>query len=177
MPAKGLIDASESFRHYLTSYDSLTHVLPGAMIDQSVRGPGMWKKAQSTVFLESFGTGLSGYTSDVYMPDVIAPANSSLAFAGSVATGGNFTATMGFNDAGTSATDVCAAIIYVTKIRAGVGVMTKSAVATTSGFGTISIAYVEPGAIVGDVFQVAVDVSDAAGNWLLNFNAGSYTCK
>ena len=108
----------------------------------------------------------------VYMPDVTAPTNSSGAFAGSVATGGTFTATMGFSDAGTVDTDTCPAVIYVTKN----GVLTKSVVATTSGFGTIGIAYVQPGAVIGDVFQVTVDVSDAAGNWLVGFNLGVYTC-
>jgi hypothetical protein len=109
----------------------------------------------------------------VYMPDVTAPVNSSSAFAGSVATGGSFTANLAFTDAETNTTDVCAATMYMTKN----GVLTESAVATTCGFGTIGIAYVQPGAIVGDVFQVTVDVSDAAGNWLLGYNMGSYTCK
>ena len=164
----------DPIRHFFDASATRSADLPGAIIDHSLRDPSLWTKNKTTVFVEALVTGLVGMGVDVYIPDITAPTPTpfSGAFAGSVATGGNFTASMGFDDAGTVDTDTCPAVIYVTKN----GVLTKSVVATTCGFGTIEIAYVQPGAVIGDFFQVTVDVSDAAGNWLVGFNLGVYTC-
>ena len=164
----------DPIRHFFDVVATRSADLPGAIIDHSLRDPSLWTKKNTTIFVENLVTGLVGMGLDVYTPDVTAPTNSAGSFAGSVSTGGNFTANATFSDAGTVPTVVCAAIMYVTKN--GVA-QAKTAQATTSAFGTISIAYTQAGAIVGDVFQVTMDVSDASGNWLVGFNLGTYTCK
>ena len=159
------------YRHIFDASATRSADLPGAIIEHCLRDQTL--SVNRTVFIESLTTGLLGMGLAVFTPDVTPPNNTAGAFAGSVATGGSFTATATFNDAGTVATDVCPAILYVTKNS----VLTKSVCATTSAFGSISISYAQAGAIVGDVFSVIIDIGDAAGNWLLGFNLGSYTCK
>ena len=156
----------DSYRHYFDAADTRSAVLPGAVIEQSLRAPSLWGKSNVTVFIEGLATGLSSMGGDVWMPDVTPPVMSAcnLSYSSNV-----LTITASLTDAGTNTGDGCPASLTVVKN----GVSTLYLASTTSGVGTITVSKAIP-ASQTDIISATLNACDAAGNWLLGASLGTY---
>ena len=92
----------DSYRHYFDAADTRSAVLPGAVVEQSVRAPSLWEKEEINVFVEGLASGLTGMGGSVWTPDVTPPVLllSTLSYSSNV-----LTITAELTDAGTNTGD------------------------------------------------------------------------